>query len=443
MLPSPMAARPSLSGDCPASRACRAAVLGLGLLAGTGFVPAHAATDCPGNPNALGTSRTLVVDPMEHPRIGTMQYRETLPLKYHEVVLTFDDGPLPPHSTQVLQILASECVKATFFIIGRMAHQFPEGVRRVRAAGHTIGTHSENHPLHFERMSPERIRQEIDDGIKHTAEALGDPSAVAPFFRVPGLRRGTVMEDYLVSKGIQSWSADFPADDWLHISSDQVYSRAISRIEAKGRGILLLHDIQARTVAALPRILQTLKARGYRIVHVVPATPNRPKTPTEPREWYIHPPAASVAMAHWPRVPKFLFVSTDTLPVPALSASDLHGGSLRDLDLPAIIRPSDRAPSATVRRLQTAEPFHAALNTANNHLVLPVPAQSIFARPEKAVALSYGVSPVIVPVSHHAVQGRPRIHSATRTNRADNGPRLIPGSQPITQPNLAPSAVLR
>lgn len=409
-------------------------MLGLGLFAGMGFLPASAATDCPGNPNALGTSRTLVVDPMEHPRIGTMQYRETLPLKDHEVVLTFDDGPLPPHSTQVLQILASECVKATFFIIGRMAHQFPEGVRRVRAAGHTIATHSENHPLHFERMSPERIRQEIDDGIKHTAEALGDPSAVAPFFRVPGLRRGEVMEDYLVSKGIQSWSADFPADDWLHISSDQVYSRAISRIEAKGRGILLLHDIQARTVAALPRILQTLKARGYRIVHVVPATPDRPKTPTEPREWFIHPPAASVAMAHWPRVPKFLFVSTETLPGPALSDSDLHGGKLLARD----------GPRPAIEPLQAALPFHAALNAANNQLALPVPSESIFARPEKAIAMSYGVSPVVIPVSHRPAPVASRPHGAPHAVRAENGPRLIPGSQPITLPNLlAPSAVLQ
>lgn len=428
-----MAARPSLPCDRPASRACRAAVLGLGLLAGMGFVPADAATDCSGNPNALGTSRTLVVDPMEHPRIGTMQYRETLPLKDHEVVLTFDDGPLPPHSTQVLQILASECVKATFFIIGRMAHQFPEGVRRVRAAGHTIATHSENHPLHFEKMPPERIRQEIDDGIKHTAEALGDPSAVAPFFRVPGLRRGQVMEDYLVSKGIQSWSADFPADDWLPISSDQVYSRAISRIEAKGRGILLLHDIQARTVAALPRILQTLKARSYRIVHVVPATPDRPKTPTEPREWYIHPPAASVAMAHWPRVPKFLFVSAETLPVPALSDSDLHGAKLL----------AQHRPRVTVEPLQTAAPFHAVLNAANNQLALPVPSESIFARPEKTVTMSYGVSPVVMPVSHHSAPVASRPHSAPRSTRAENGPRLIPGSQPITQPHLAPSAILQ
>src|ERR1700738_87597 len=80
-----------------------------------------AAAECPGNPDALGTSRTIVVDPVEHPRLGSMQYRESLPLEDHEVVLTFDDGPLPPRSTRVLEILAHECVKATYFIIGKMA----------------------------------------------------------------------------------------------------------------------------------------------------------------------------------------------------------------------------------------------------------------------------------------------------------------------------------
>src|SRR3954469_20271315 len=150
--------------------------------------PASAgAADCPGNPDALGTSRTIVVDPTEHPKIGTMQYSETLPLQDHEVVLTFDDGPIPKHSNQILAILAAECVKATFFTIGRMARENPEGVRKLRAAGHTIGTHSQNHPLSMNRMPIEQARQEIDDGIASTAAALGDPAAVAPFFRIPGL----------------------------------------------------------------------------------------------------------------------------------------------------------------------------------------------------------------------------------------------------------------
>src|SRR5258707_15833434 len=89
--------------------------------------PSAQAADCPGHPDAIGTSRTLVVDPREHPRIGTMQYPETLPLRDHEVVLTFDDGPLPRNSNQVLQILADNCVKAIFFTIGQQARANPEG----------------------------------------------------------------------------------------------------------------------------------------------------------------------------------------------------------------------------------------------------------------------------------------------------------------------------
>src|SRR6185503_813837 len=126
---------------------------------------AASAADCPGHPDAIGTSRTIVVDPRAHPIIGTMQYNKTLPLEDHEVVLTFDDGPLPHNSNQILDILASQCVKATFFTIGRMAQAYPEGVRKLRDAGHTIGTHTQNHPLSMNRMPIERARQEIDDGI--------------------------------------------------------------------------------------------------------------------------------------------------------------------------------------------------------------------------------------------------------------------------------------
>jgi peptidoglycan/xylan/chitin deacetylase (PgdA/CDA1 family) len=276
----------------------RTTLLALSLLvAAAGLTPpvAHAAADCPGNPDALGTSRTIVVDPKEHPRIGTMQYGETLPLEDHEVVLTFDDGPLPAHTNAVLQTLAAQCVKATFFLVGRMAKEFPQDVRRIHDAGHTIGTHSENHPTFFGKLPPERMSTEIDDGIAHVTAALADPSQLAPFFRIPGLRRGDLLEAELSKRGLMTWSADFPADDWRHISSTQVVNYALSRLEAKGKGVLLLHDIQARTQAALPVILQQLKARGYKIVHVVPATPDRPKTPTEPTQWvphWLHPPGA-------------------------------------------------------------------------------------------------------------------------------------------------------
>ena len=86
-----------------------------------------------------------------------------------------------------------------------------------------------------------------------------------------------------------TWSADFVADDWTRINNSEVARRAISRIEARGKGILLLHDIHARIVPALPEILNELKSRGYKIVHVVPAAADRPKTATSAEQWVARP----------------------------------------------------------------------------------------------------------------------------------------------------------
>jgi peptidoglycan/xylan/chitin deacetylase (PgdA/CDA1 family) len=262
------------------------------------------AADCPGNPRALGTSRTIVVDPVEHTRIGGMNYGETLPLADKEVVLTFDDGPLPPYSDRILDILASECVRATYFIVGRMARAYPELVRRAHAEGHTIGTHSMNHPIPFRSHGFERSKTEIEGGIAATGEALGGAGAVAPFFRFPGLGRTDPVEAYLGRRGLMAWSADFPADDWRRIKANEIIRRALMRLEAKGRGILLLHDVQPATALALPSLLAELKARGYRIVHVQPAGKDRPKTATLPQDWLVKPPrrpvlpALSIASLH-------------------------------------------------------------------------------------------------------------------------------------------------
>ena len=261
--------------------------------------PQRNAADCP-TINALGTSRVIAVDPAEHARLGTMQYSETLPLADHEVVITFDDGPLPPYSTRALDILAHECVKATYFLVGSMARAYPDVARRIYAEGHTIGTHSQNHPMIFNRMSIDRVQSEVENGINSVKAAIGNPKAVAPFFRIPGLARTNEVESYLHGQGLMTWSADFPADDWKHIQASEIIKRALHRIEAKGRGILLLHDIQPATVLALPTLLRELKARGYRIVHVVPAGSDRAKTATAPQDWMpIH---RRLGKQGWPRV---------------------------------------------------------------------------------------------------------------------------------------------
>jgi peptidoglycan/xylan/chitin deacetylase (PgdA/CDA1 family) len=240
------------------------------------------AEQCP--PGALGVSRTLVVDPNEHPRVGSMQYPETLPLNDHEVVLTFDDGPVPRYTSGILETLASECVKATFFMVGQMARAYPGMVRRVYDEGHTVANHTQNHPIR--KMSAD---QAAEEGFTSLRQAIGDPQAVSPFFRIPGLLRQKSVEQYLAAHGDMTWSADFLADDWTRINNSEVARRAISRIEARGKGILLLHDIHPRTVLALPEILNELKSRGYKIVHVVPATADRPKTATSAEQWVAGP----------------------------------------------------------------------------------------------------------------------------------------------------------
>jgi peptidoglycan/xylan/chitin deacetylase (PgdA/CDA1 family) len=361
---------------CVGARPCAALVFGLTCFVGQ----AAPAADCPGHPNALGTSRTLVVDPREHPRLGAMQYAETLPLADHEVVLTFDDGPLPRNSNQILEILASQCVKATFFTIGDMAQSSPEGVRKLRDAGHTIGTHTQDHPLSMNHMSIERAKKEIDDGIASVKAALGDDAdtALAPFFRIPGLLRADNVEDYLAEQGIQIWSADFLADDWRHISSSRVYDLAIKRLEARGKGILLLHDIQARTVAALPRILNELKVRGYHIVNVVPATAERPVTLTEPQQWLVHP--ASENIANWPNVPNFVFADAGTLPAPSLSDLDWPDAGPSALAEP-IARPNRPAHGVPLPH-EAPWPRLSELPLETAAITLPAPARSLFEVPD-------------------------------------------------------------
>jgi peptidoglycan/xylan/chitin deacetylase (PgdA/CDA1 family) len=253
------------------------------------------AAEC--KPDALGTSRVIAVDPAEHGRIGTMQYAETLPLKDHEVVLTFDDGPLPPNTGKVLDILASECVKATFFLVGQMATEFPATARRTLMEGHTIATHSETHAPRIWTWPADKQEADFSAGIASAGKALGDPQSVAPFFRFPGLGKSAELEAFFAAQGIMIWSADFPADDWLRVSSRQVAARAIDRLERKGRGVLLLHDIHRVTVAALPVILAELKKRHYSVVQVVAAGPDRPKTATEPAEWVLPAPPPKPAVA--------------------------------------------------------------------------------------------------------------------------------------------------
>src|SRR5215470_13132136 len=155
------------------------------------------------------------------------------------------------------------------------------------------------------------MRHEIDRGISDVSAALGDSKHVAPFFRIPGLARSDVVERELAARGLTVFSSDTDADDWHHrISGQQIIALAMRRLEAQGKGILLLHDIHPATVAALPGLLKELKDNGFHIVQVVPAASyviamaNKPKArtlaSTLPREPTISDDGS--AQPRWPHV---------------------------------------------------------------------------------------------------------------------------------------------
>ena len=133
----------------------------------------------------------LGVDAAATPRVGLKSFPQTLPLGDHEVVLTFDDGPWPPTTPKVLAALAQECVRATFFLIGKPASEHPELVRRIAAEGHTIGHHTWTRIRSLKRIPPGEADERNRPWHIRGEMALhggGDHHSLAPFFRFPGFR---------------------------------------------------------------------------------------------------------------------------------------------------------------------------------------------------------------------------------------------------------------
>lgn len=275
-----------------AARLRLAAIL-TALAGGMAAAPGPAfAGDCP--PGALGTSRVLSVDAQSTPRVGLKSFPQTLPLADKEVVLTFDDGPFPATTSRVLRALADQCVKATFFLIGRNAAANPEMVRRIAAGGHTIGHHTWSHPI-LPRLREAAAREEIDRGIAadeaalsgaqaagHAAPSRGhtNPPPLArppmrepatPFFRFPGFASNARLLDEMRARNMVVFGADLWASDWNTMTPEVELVMLTQRLAAARKGIILLHDTKRATAAMLPAFLRWLKANGYRVVHVVAA----------------------------------------------------------------------------------------------------------------------------------------------------------------------------
>ncbi|MBC9728942.1 polysaccharide deacetylase family protein [Streptomyces sp. TRM68367] len=175
------------------------------------------------------------------------------------IALTFDDGPAVKETAQLLTYLARYRARATFFVVGQNVAAHPDLVRAEARAGCEVGNHSWNHP-DLTRLTPAQIRSQLD----RTSAAIKAATGRAPtLFRPPyGAVNGTVK----AATGLSPVLWDVDTEDWKYRDSAKVARSVIDK--AKPNDVVLMHDIHATSVGAVPQILRTLGARGYHFVTV-------------------------------------------------------------------------------------------------------------------------------------------------------------------------------
>jgi peptidoglycan/xylan/chitin deacetylase (PgdA/CDA1 family) len=218
------------------------------------------------NPNALGIGRTVEIDTTGGPGFGFEHFKELDFLHDHEVVLTFDDGPWPENTPSVLKSLADECTTGVFFPIGKHATYYPEILKQVYAAGHTVGSHTWSHAtLTNKKLTDDQRKEEIEKGFSAVKWALGGPSPAA-FFRFPALQHPPEMVTYLGTRNVGIFSCDLDSFDFKARNAQQVIDVTFKKLNKLGKGIILMHDFHKHTAEALPELLHRLKAEGYKVV---------------------------------------------------------------------------------------------------------------------------------------------------------------------------------
>lgn len=218
------------------------------------------------NPGALGVSRTVQIDTSGGPGFGFEHFKQFDFLQPGEVVLTFDDGPWLGNTPAVLKALEQECVKAIFFSIGKHATYYPDILRQVYEAGHSVGSHTWSH-VDLSKKTPDEQKEEIEKGISAVKAAIGQP--IAPFFRFPQLKHPAEAVAYLGDRNVAIFSTDLDSFDFKIRKPEQIVARVMEKLKKHGKGIVLMHDFQHGTALATPALLAELKKGGYKVVHMV------------------------------------------------------------------------------------------------------------------------------------------------------------------------------
>ncbi|MFI6325558.1 polysaccharide deacetylase family protein [Nonomuraea sp. NPDC050556] len=182
-----------------------------------------------------------------------------------EVALTFDDGPHPPYTNAVLDVLERYSVPATFFCVGLHATACSEEIARMQEAGHTIGNHTWSHPF-LPDLSRDQIREQIERTDEALTDAGGTPSGL---FRPPYGSRTPEVVGWLGAQGVRTVLWDVEPFDWALPGSDVIARKVLE--QAQPGSIILMHDgggDRTQTVEALPAVIEGLLERGLSIVPI-------------------------------------------------------------------------------------------------------------------------------------------------------------------------------
>jgi peptidoglycan/xylan/chitin deacetylase (PgdA/CDA1 family) len=186
------------------------------------------------------------------------------------VALTFDDGPDPVVTPQVLDVLRAHHARATFFVLGERAARHPELIRRMQREGHTVGTHTHRHRLRFHFGSPTYVQREIEDAVAVVAGIL---HARPTLFRPPqGLRTPCFVSGWRRTRGLTCVTWSVRGFDSLSTTADAIVGRVTQRLDPGA--IVALHDgtglggasDREPTLAALDTLLTECKTRGLRCI---------------------------------------------------------------------------------------------------------------------------------------------------------------------------------
>lgn len=193
-------------------------------------------------------------------------------LREKEVVLTFDDGPVPKKTERILAALDDFKVKATFLMVGEMARAYPKIARQVVDAGHTIGSHTFRH-ADLRKLAVDEAIAEINRGRDAVRAATHTD---ANFFRFPYLSDSGTLRHWVSQNRMVVLDVQVDSKDYFGVSPAAVATRTMAELRHHGRGIILMHDIHNRTAAMLPALLTQLKADGYKVVSLRYGAPRGP-----------------------------------------------------------------------------------------------------------------------------------------------------------------------